>query len=117
MMLMIIFLLAQLFALFRKWSRDANGKAFILHFLWTSIYNITKAEDAEEVLQSQSIIRKSVGYFLLEPFLGEGLLVSTGELLICCLDRANGDSILLKMLHYDFSVHTAQNEASIEKLG
>ena len=32
------------------------------------------------------------------------------------LDRANGDSILLKMLHYDFSVHTAQNEASIEKI-
>ena len=36
--------------------------------------------------------------------------------IICCLHRANGDCILLKMLHYDLSVHTAQNEASIEKI-
>ena len=32
------------------------------------------------------------------------------------LDRPNGDCILLAMLHYDFSVHTAQNEASIEQI-
>ena len=36
--------------------------------------------------------------------------------LICCLDRANGDCILMKMLHYYFTVHTAQNEASIQKI-
>lgn len=43
------------------------------------MYNIIRAEEAEEVFQSSKLITKNVIYDLLRPFLGEGLLTSTGE--------------------------------------
>ena len=70
---------AGIFKIARSWNKRAQGKCFVLHFLFTAMLNINTAEDAEEILQSQKLITKNVIYDLLKPFLGDGLLISTGE--------------------------------------
>lgn len=66
-----------------KYMREANvkskGESFLLYFLFCPMYNVVRAEDAEEIFQSTKLITKNVVYNLIKPFLGEGLLVSTGE--------------------------------------
>lgn len=49
------------------------------------MYNIVRAEEAEEILQSSKLITKNMIYELLKPFLGEGLLISTGIFKFCIL--------------------------------
>lgn len=49
------------------------------------MYNIVRAEEAEEILQSPKLITKNMIYELLKPFLGEGLLISTGNFKFCIL--------------------------------
>lgn len=57
----------------------AEGRSYLFYFLLRGMYNVVRAEDAEEILQSTKLITKNVIYELLEPFLGEGLLISTGK--------------------------------------
>lgn len=56
----------------------SKGQSYILYFLLRPMYNVVRAEDAEEILQSTTLITKNHVYSLIKPFLGEGLLVSTG---------------------------------------
>ncbi|XP_055920879.1 probable cytochrome P450 4ac1 [Eupeodes corollae] len=57
----------------------ARGKSFIWMFLESSVYNVCTAEDAENVLNSQALLKKGVVYTLLSTFLGDGLLISTDK--------------------------------------
>ncbi|XP_017043706.1 probable cytochrome P450 4ac1 isoform X2 [Drosophila ficusphila] len=41
------------------------------------MYNVVRAEEAEEIFQSTKLITKNVVYELIRPFLGDGLLIST----------------------------------------
>ncbi|KAM7351027.1 putative cytochrome P450 4ac1 [Cochliomyia hominivorax] len=69
----------KIFNFCRQCYAAAQGKNYLLHFLYTASYNITNARDTEEIFQSTTIIAKGVMYELLIPFLGDGLLISTGE--------------------------------------
>ncbi|KAM7353952.1 putative cytochrome P450 4ac1 [Cochliomyia hominivorax] len=69
----------KLFNFCRRNNSQTQGKSYILHFLFTAIYNVTNAQDAEEIFQSTTTITKNVIYDLLKPFLGDGLLISTNE--------------------------------------
>lgn len=60
---------------------QAKGRSYLWYFFGTPMYNIVRAEDAEEVFQSSKLITKNVIYDLLKPLLGEGLLTSTGVFL------------------------------------
>uniref|UniRef100_A0A1I8Q1G9 Cytochrome P450 n=1 Tax=Stomoxys calcitrans TaxID=35570 RepID=A0A1I8Q1G9_STOCA len=61
----------------RKSCRYAKGNSYLLHFLRAPIYCIATAEDAAELLQSTTVIDKSIIYKFLMPFLGDGLLISS----------------------------------------
>ncbi|KAM7353951.1 putative cytochrome P450 4ac1 [Cochliomyia hominivorax] len=63
----------------REMNGKSKGRSYILHFLFSSVYNVTNAQDAEEIFQSTTTITKNVIYDLLKPFLGDGLLISTDE--------------------------------------
>ncbi|KAI8118596.1 putative cytochrome P450 4ac1 [Lucilia cuprina] len=69
----------KLFNFCREKNAFSKGKSYLLHFLFSTVYSITNAEDAEEVFQSTTIIKKSYIYELLKPFLGDGLLISTDQ--------------------------------------
>ncbi|XP_036328213.1 probable cytochrome P450 4ac1 [Rhagoletis pomonella] len=69
----------QIFYWCRDLYRRTNGKPYILNFFKVSVYSITSPEDVQEVLQSQTLIAKGIIYELVRPFLGDGLLVSTGD--------------------------------------
>lgn len=43
------------------------------------VYNIIEAEEAELVLNDPRLITKGSSYNMLKPFLGTGLLISTGK--------------------------------------
>ncbi|XP_070073765.1 probable cytochrome P450 4ac1 isoform X3 [Drosophila takahashii] len=43
------------------------------------MYNVVRAEEAEEIFQSTKLITKNVVYELIRPFLGDGLLISTDQ--------------------------------------
>lgn len=81
--------------------REANvkskGESFLLYFLFCPMYNVVRAEDAEEIFQSTKLITKNVVYNLIKPFLGEGLLVSTGEC-NCELQREQRQPLMNLML-------------------
>ncbi|XP_034474902.1 probable cytochrome P450 4ac1 isoform X1 [Drosophila innubila] len=66
-----------------RYVRDAHAKAggrsFMFYFLFRGMYNVVRAEDVEEILQSTKLITKNVIYELLKPFLGDGLLISTDQ--------------------------------------
>lgn len=57
----------------------SKGHSYLFYFILGPMYNVVRAEDAEEILQSTKLITKNIVYSLIKPFLGEGLLVSTGE--------------------------------------
>ncbi|KAL9923306.1 putative cytochrome P450 4ac1 [Glossina fuscipes fuscipes] len=69
----------KLFELTRGWAKFSRGRSYVLHFLSTSIYNIINAEDIEELFQSQTLTTKGIMYDFLQPFLGNGLLMSHEE--------------------------------------
>lgn len=50
-----------------------------MYFYRGCIYSITSPEAVQEVFQSQTLITKGIVYNLVRPFLGKGLLVSTGK--------------------------------------
>ncbi|KAM8716412.1 hypothetical protein ACLKA7_003310 [Drosophila subpalustris] len=66
-----------------KFVRDAytkaGGRSYMFYVAFSGMYNVVRAEDVEEILQSTKLITKNVIYELLIPFLGEGLLTSTGK--------------------------------------
>jgi len=66
-----------------KFVRDAyviaEGRSYIFYIIFSGMYNVVRAEDVEEILQSTKLITKNVIYELLKPFLGDGLLISTGQ--------------------------------------
>lgn len=70
---------AMLFRFVRDAYTKANGRSYLWYFLFAPMYNIVRAEDAEEVFQSTKLITKNVVYELLRPFMGDGLLISTGK--------------------------------------
>ncbi|KAM8716413.1 hypothetical protein ACLKA7_003311 [Drosophila subpalustris] len=57
----------------------AGGRSYMFYFLFAPMYNVVRAEDVEEILQSTKLITKNVIYELLKPFLGDGLLISTDQ--------------------------------------
>lgn len=57
----------------------AEGRSFIWLFLESSVYNVCRAEEAENVFNSQALLSKGIVYTLLQTFLGEGLLTSTDK--------------------------------------
>lgn len=57
----------------------SGGKSFIWMFIENAVYNVCRAEDVENVLNSQALLSKGVVYTLLDSFLGEGLLTSTDK--------------------------------------
>ena len=75
----LILFLAKIFNLCRETAQVTKGKSFLWYFLFAPSYNITTAEDAEPIFESTAIITKHVIYDLVRPFLGDGLLVSTGR--------------------------------------
>lgn len=83
-----VFHLAMVFRFVRDAYDKADGRSYIWYFLFAPMYNIVRAEDTEDIFQSTQLITKNVVYELLRPFLGDGLLISTGKkcvnLLINC---------------------------------
>uniref|UniRef100_A0A1A9VMJ6 Cytochrome P450 n=1 Tax=Glossina austeni TaxID=7395 RepID=A0A1A9VMJ6_GLOAU len=69
----------KLFELARGWAKFSRGRSYVLHFSIGSVYNIINAEDAEQLFLSQSITTKGINYDFLQPFLGDGLLISREE--------------------------------------
>ncbi|EDV31771.1 uncharacterized protein Dana_GF14385 [Drosophila ananassae] len=70
---------ASVFKFMRDAALQAKGRSYLWYFFGTPMYNIVRAEDAEEVFQSSKLITKNVIYDLLKPLLGEGLLTSTDQ--------------------------------------
>ncbi|KAH8241511.1 hypothetical protein KR026_009256 [Drosophila bipectinata] len=70
---------ASVFKFMRDAASQAKGRNYLWYFFGTPMYNIIRAEDAEEVFQSSKLFTKNVIYDLLRPFLGEGLLTSTDQ--------------------------------------
>ncbi|XP_068156977.1 probable cytochrome P450 4ac1 [Drosophila tropicalis] len=68
-----------------NYVRNASARArlkqmnYFFYFLMAPMYNVIRAEEAEEIFQSPKLITKNVIYELLWPFLGEGLLISTDQ--------------------------------------
>ncbi|XP_030383302.1 probable cytochrome P450 4ac1 [Scaptodrosophila lebanonensis] len=70
---------SKIFNFVREAHVRAQGRNYVWYFLLAPMYNVTRAEEAEEIFQSTKLITKNVVYELLKPFLGEGLLTSTNE--------------------------------------
>lgn len=87
----------------RELYRRTNGKSYILNFFRVSVYSITSPEDVQEVFQSQTLITKGVIYELARPFLGDGLLVSSGKW------RKVGIAKQCFEIHIYIHTHTIQN--------
>lgn len=62
----------------RNAAAQAEGRNYLWYFFGMPMYNVIRAEEAEEIFQNPRLITKNVIYDLLRPFLGEGLLTSTG---------------------------------------
>ncbi|XP_037707979.1 probable cytochrome P450 4ac2 isoform X2 [Drosophila subpulchrella] len=68
-----------IFNYMRDASAQAKGRNYLWYFFRAPMYNVVRAEEAEEIFQSPKLITKNMIYSLLEPFLGEGLLTSTDQ--------------------------------------
>lgn len=79
------YLTESIFNFMRDASAKAKGRNYLWYFFHAPMYNIVRAEEAEEILQSSKLITKNMIYELLKPFLGEGLLISTGIFKFCIL--------------------------------
>ncbi|XP_032595046.1 probable cytochrome P450 4ac1 isoform X2 [Drosophila grimshawi] len=55
----------------------SKGRNYLWYFLFAPLYNVVRAEEADEILQSTKLLTKNIVYDLLKPFMGEGLLIST----------------------------------------
>ncbi|XP_055603794.1 uncharacterized protein LOC129752029 [Uranotaenia lowii] len=65
------------FALLRKWAAQFKA-SYSLFVRGTCTLNIIRADEAEVVLSSPRLIEKSILYQFIHPFIGDGLLNSTG---------------------------------------
>ncbi|KAH8281979.1 hypothetical protein KR054_004569 [Drosophila jambulina] len=63
----------------RESTAKAKGENYLWYFLFAPMYNVVRAEEAEEIFQSTKLITKNVVYELIRPFLGDGLLISTDQ--------------------------------------
>ncbi|KAH8245805.1 hypothetical protein KR038_011129 [Drosophila bunnanda] len=70
---------ASVFNFLRNAATQAEGRNYLWYFFRAPMYNVVRAEEAEEIFQSPKLITKNVIYSLLSPFLGEGLLTSTDK--------------------------------------
>ncbi|XP_034474903.1 probable cytochrome P450 4ac1 isoform X2 [Drosophila innubila] len=70
---------SMLFRFVRDAYVTAKGQSYIFYIIFSGMYNVVRAEDVEEILQSTKLITKNVIYELLKPFLGDGLLISTDQ--------------------------------------
>ncbi|XP_017006511.2 probable cytochrome P450 4ac2 [Drosophila takahashii] len=68
-----------IFKYMRDAAAQAKGRNYLWYFFRAPMYNVVRAEEAEEIFQSPKLITKNVIYDLLRPFLGEGLLTSTDQ--------------------------------------
>ncbi|XP_041674353.1 LOW QUALITY PROTEIN: probable cytochrome P450 4ac2 [Drosophila eugracilis] len=68
-----------IFNFVRNTSAEAKGRNYLWYFFHAPMYNVVRAEDAEEIFQSPKLITKNMIYNLLKPFLGEGLLTSSDQ--------------------------------------
>ncbi|XP_041674352.1 LOW QUALITY PROTEIN: probable cytochrome P450 4ac2 [Drosophila eugracilis] len=68
-----------IFNFMREASAEAKGRNYLWYFFRSPMYNVVRAEEAEEIFQSPKLITKNIIYELLKPFLGEGLLTSTDQ--------------------------------------
>ncbi|XP_016976663.2 probable cytochrome P450 4ac1 isoform X1 [Drosophila rhopaloa] len=68
---------ASVFSFIRESTAKAEGKNYLWYFLFAPEYNVVRAEEAEEILQSTKLLTKNTVYDLIRPFLGDGLLIST----------------------------------------
>lgn len=66
------------FEFFRNMYATSKGQSYLLHVLYGPMYNVVRAEDAAEILQSTKLITKSLMYTVMKPFMGESLITSTG---------------------------------------
>lgn len=55
-----------------------KGQNVLLYTLTGPVYNVVRAEQAEEIFQSTKLITKGKLYTLMTPFMGDGLITSTG---------------------------------------
>ncbi|BFF95801.1 probable cytochrome P450 4ac1 [Drosophila madeirensis] len=67
------------FNFMRDSCANARGRNYLWYFFLVPMYNVIRAEEAEEIFQSTKLLTKNVVYDLLRPFLGEGLLTSTDQ--------------------------------------
>ncbi|KAH8341486.1 hypothetical protein KR059_008349 [Drosophila kikkawai] len=70
---------ASVFNFVRESTAKAKGENYLWYFLFAPMYNVVRAEEAEEIFQSTKLITKNVVYELIRPFLGDGLLISTDQ--------------------------------------
>jgi len=77
--LLLIFFSATVFNYIRESTAKANGKNYLWYFLLAPEYNVVRAEEAEEIFQSTKLLTKNMVYEMIRPFLGDGLLISTGD--------------------------------------
>ncbi|XP_017006515.2 probable cytochrome P450 4ac1 isoform X1 [Drosophila takahashii] len=70
---------SSVFNFVRESTAKAKGRNYLWYFLYAPMYNVVRAEEAEEIFQSTKLITKNVVYELIRPFLGDGLLISTDQ--------------------------------------
>ncbi|XP_043063846.1 probable cytochrome P450 4ac3 [Drosophila ficusphila] len=70
---------ASLFTFLRESAAKAKGQNYLWYFLFATEYNVVRAEEAEEIFQSTTLLSKNMVYDMMKPFLGDGLLISKGE--------------------------------------
>ncbi|XP_017032026.1 probable cytochrome P450 4ac2 [Drosophila kikkawai] len=70
---------ATVFNFLRNATAKAEGRNYLWYFFNAPMYNVVRAEEAEEIFQNPKLITKNMIYELLRPFLGEGLLISTDK--------------------------------------
>ncbi|KAI8042953.1 hypothetical protein M5D96_004277, partial [Drosophila gunungcola] len=83
----------------RESTAKAKGRNYLWYFLYAPMYNVVRAEEAEEIFQSTKLITKNVVYELIRPFLGDGLLISTETALGVKLDDMSEGNEYRKAIH------------------
>uniref|UniRef100_A0A6P4E279 Probable cytochrome P450 4ac2 n=1 Tax=Drosophila rhopaloa TaxID=1041015 RepID=A0A6P4E279_DRORH len=76
---LLSFTSVSIFNFMRDACAQAKGRNYLWYFFHAPMYNVVRAEEAEEIFQSPKLITKNVIYDLLKPFLREGLLTSTDQ--------------------------------------
>ncbi|XP_017043700.2 probable cytochrome P450 4ac2 [Drosophila ficusphila] len=90
---------ASLFTFLRESAAKAKGQNYLWYFLFATEYNVVRAEEAEEIFQSTTLLSKNMVYDMMKPFLGDGLLISKETALGVKLDDMSEGNEYREAIH------------------